>query len=203
MSKITIPKANVKNPNDKNPNDKNQNVISVNDKMQKNYSYVLSKKIGDFSDLPGFTPFYTPKEMLDMGVFEGKYCTDCTDEFPKSWFASAKLSPEKSNPCINYFGVKSRLSLQEWISRGWIPIAPGDKDIRGWFQWYMRTYYGRRDPNVDHKQVARWRSFVRHAGQVKKNCHHQKDNKGRCTRPLECRPIQRQALLQWSHDCLI
>jgi hypothetical protein len=33
--------------------------------------------------------------MLSIGVFGGKYLTDCAQEFPIDWFAEAKLSPEK------------------------------------------------------------------------------------------------------------
>jgi hypothetical protein len=31
--------------------------------------------------------------MLQLGVFCGKYMTDCPSEFPNSWFARVKLSP--------------------------------------------------------------------------------------------------------------
>ena len=40
-----------------------------------------------------FHPELTPRQMLALGVFGGKYMTDCRDEFPASWFAGAKLSP--------------------------------------------------------------------------------------------------------------
>ena len=169
--------------------------ITVNDKMQK-CRYETTEKPGRNME---FEPAFTPKEMLELGVFEGKYCRDCAAEFPASWFKHAKFAKTAADPSVNYFGIKSRLSLQEWRKRGWIPIAPGDQDVRGWFQWYMRYYLGRRMPEIDRIQIARWRSFARHAGQVKKNCKHKVD--GKCSDPLHCRPRQRQALLQWSWNC--
>ena len=163
--------------------------VKVSDKMQKGYSYILTAKEGDLSDLKekyGFEPELTPKEMLELGVFEGKYLNDCRKEFPASWFAGAKTSDE-SDPSVNFYGVKSRKPLSHWREKGWII---GD-DPRGWFQWYCRAYLGRRDEKVDAKQCARWRSFARHRAQVEKNCR-----KG----DRECRPVQRQALLQWVYD---
>ncbi|MCQ0970008.1 hypothetical protein MLD63_06160 [Paracoccus sp. TK19116] len=162
--------------------------IKVNDSMQKDYSYKLEAGTGRLSH-DGFKPHFTPKEMLELGVFEGKYLNDCQDEFPKSWFENAKLS-DKPDPDLNYFGIKSRQPLSRWIEKGWI-IEP---DPRGWFQWYCRYYLGRRIEGVDDKQVQRWKSFARHQGQVKKNCD---------ANDLSCRPKQRQALLQWSYDCMI
>ena len=167
--------------------------ISVNDKMQKNYSYTLAARYGkDFH--PDFKPVFTPDEMLAMGVFEGKYLNDCYKEFPKQWYIKAlnaqKLSPHKADHSLNCFSIKSRLSLQEWEKREWIQ----NKDIRGWFQWYCRYYLGRRIPNVDIIQIKRWKSFARHAGQIKVNCK---------PKDLSCRPKQRQALLQWSYDPFI
>lgn len=43
--------------------------------------------------------------MLEMGVFEGRYLNDCTQEFPSEWFQDAKPSPNP-DPFLNYFGVK-------------------------------------------------------------------------------------------------
>ena len=78
--------------------------------------------------------------MLTLGVFGGKYMTDCTNEFPQSWFQNAKLSPQRKNLELNYFKVDASLSLDEWNKKGWIyPLDP-----RGWFQWYCRYFYGRR-----------------------------------------------------------
>lgn len=163
--------------------------IIVNDKMQQGYSYELSEPMGQ-NFAPEFKPELSPQQILEYGAFEGKYMTDCQAEFPREWFIKAKLSPQNPNPKQNCFKLKSRLSLQEWQRRGWI-IGP---DPRGWFQWYCRYYMGRRIPEIDHKQIQRWRAFNRHRAQVEYNCMYG---------DLDCRPRQRQALLQWAYNPFI
>lgn len=156
--------------------------------MQTDYSYELVSPIGqEFNE--GFKPFYTPQEMLEMGVFEGKYCNDCRDEFPPEWFENARIS-ETPDITMNYFGIKSRQPLGVWRQKGWI-YGP---DPRGWFQWYCRYYLGRRLFEIDNIQVKRWKAFARHAGQIRSNCE---------PGDIFCRRRQRQALLQWSYDPLI
>lgn len=162
--------------------------VTVNDRMQSGYSYRLTAPVGaDFA--PEFQPHYTPAQMLKMGVFEGRYCNDCRDEFPAAWFEEAKIS-DIPDAELNYFGVKSRQPLRVWQEKGWIH-AP---DPRGWFQWYCRYFLGRRLAEVDAIQIKRWKGFARHAGQIRANCY---------PGDVFCRPRQRQALLQWAHDPLI
>lgn len=160
----------------------------VNDKMQQNYVYECVEPMGEHFD-PLFAPELTPKEMLNLGVFEGHYLTDCRAEFPADWFVNAKLSVRPDENC-NYFQVKSRQSLQVWQQKGWI-IGP---DVRGWFQWYCRYYMGRRLPEIDQIQIKRWRSFRRHQAQILKNCF---------VMDMTCRLRQRQALLQWAYNPII
>ena len=162
--------------------------IIVNDKMQQGYEYILSTTMGEDFD-QNFTPYLTPKEMLEKGVFEGKYCNDCQEELPKNWFEKAKLS-DVPDVSLNFFEKKSRQPLSVWRKKGWII---GD-DPRGWFQWYFRYYLGRRDPQVDKYQIKRWKAFIRHEAQVRKNC---------MRGDLTCRPRQRQALLQWAYNPFI
>lgn len=163
-------------------------IIKVNDRMQRGYEYALAAQAGTHF-AQGFTPYFTPKEMLELGVFEGKYCNDCREEFPVEWFSKAKTS-DVADASLNYFGIKSRQPLSVWQEKGWI-IGP---DPRGWFQWYCRYYLGRRLSEVDAVQIKRWRAFTRHAAQVKAHCE---------PNDLSCRPRQRQALLQWSYDPFI
>lgn len=166
---------------------KSSRIIIVNDKMQKNYHYTLSEPVGrNFH--PDFKPHLTPKEMLELGVFGGKYMTDCRKEFPASWFAKAKLSPEKHDKKLNYFRVDASQPLAVWRAKRWINE---EHDPRGWFQWYCRYYMGRRLPKEDERQIKRWRAIRRHIMQIKNNCR-----PGDAT----CRPRQRQAILHWAYD---
>jgi hypothetical protein len=159
--------------------------ITVNDKMQKNYKYQLTEPAGKNFD-PEFKPELTPKEMLELGIFCGRYMRDCGHEFPQSWFAHAKFAKEKKNCKLNFFRIKASMPLSYWQKKDW--IHPDDP--RGWFQWYCRYYLGRRHPD-DQRQIKRWKAMKRHIGQIKKNCP-----KGN----LNCRQRQRQALLHWAYD---
>ena len=159
--------------------------VEVNDLMQTGYVYFRTKPVGrEFR--PEFKPELTPKEMLELGVFGGKYLTDCTAEFPAAWFRKAKLCAERHEPSLNYFGVNASQPLSVWQAKGWI----FSEDPRGWFQWYCRYYLGRRCAD-DVRQITRWRVVRRHVAQLKKNC---------IRRDLSCRPRQRQALLHWAYD---
>src|SRR3954447_19124372 len=72
---------------------KKPRTVVVNDRMQRGYVYALTAAVGRSFE-KDFHPELTPKQMLALGVFGGKYMTDCRDEFPASWFARARLSPE-------------------------------------------------------------------------------------------------------------
>ncbi|NLB22388.1 MAG: hypothetical protein GX833_03895 [Clostridium sp.] len=159
--------------------------IIANDLMQ-DYSYFLSEPTGE-NFHPEFKPELTPKEMLHLGVFGGKYMTDCRAEFPADWFVNAKLSPDKKDISLNYFKVDASQPLSEWKKKGWIY----DEDPRGWFQWYCRYFLGRRIPDEDLRQIKRWKAFRRHAGAVRSNCSEL---------DMSCRKKQRQALLHWAYD---
>lgn len=154
--------------------------------MQKGYRYRLSEPVGG-NFHPSFKPQLTPQQMLELGVFGGKYMTDCKKEFPKQWFAKAKLCSKRHDPLFNYFGLNASQPLSVWRKKGWIyPLDP-----RGWFQWYCRYYMGRRLPEEDLRQIKRWKALQRHIAQLQKNCRRS---------DLNCRRKQRQALLHWAYD---
>ena len=153
--------------------------------MQMGYVYFLTEQAGkNFHS--EFRPQLSPKQMLELGVFGGKYMSDCTSEFPVDWFEKARLCSEIHDPELNYFGINASQTLAEWRRKGWIY----KEDPRGWFQWYCRYFKGRRCPD-DERQIKRWKFMSRHIGQIKKNC---------LPLDLDCRPRQRQALLHWAYD---
>jgi hypothetical protein len=159
--------------------------VVVNDKMQRGYVYYRTEPPGrNFA--PAFRPQLTPRQMLALGVFGGKYMTDCRAEFPASWFTRARLCAERHDPRLNFFGVNASQPLAVWRQNGW--IRP--QDPRGWFQWYCRYYMGRRSGD-DAWQIRRWRAIARHVAAIVKQCE---------PRNLECRRRQRQAVLHWAYD---
>lgn len=159
--------------------------IVVHDKMQEGYTYELSESVGK-NFHPEFKPDLTPQEMLELGVFGGKYMTDCTKEFPKAWFKAAKLCSEKHDAKLNFFGVNASQPLSVWCEKGWI----WKDDPRGWFQWYCRYYMGRRCEDDD-RQIKRWKAMRRHIGQIRNKCR---------IGDFSCNTRQRQALLHWAYD---
>jgi hypothetical protein len=161
-------------------------VVIVNDRMQRGYRYELTAPVGRDFD-PEFIPELTPRQMLELGVFGGKYMTDTRDEFPECWFTRAKLSPRRRDRTVNFFGVDASQPLSVWREKGW--IHPDDP--RGWFQWYCRYYLGRRMPEEDRRQISRWKAMRRHIRQIQANCE---------PGDLDCRRRQRQALLHWAYD---
>ncbi len=136
-----------------------------------------------------FKPELSPKKMLELGVFGGSYFGSNIKEYPKSWFVNAKISKD-FNVDLNRFKVKSGLSREHWIEKGWI----FKEDPLGWFQWYCRFSNGRRLPHIDEIQIKRWKNFKRHVVAIKKNCE---------PIDLNCRKKQRQAILQWAYSPFI
>ena len=149
----------------------------------------IKTKIIDEDIYKIFKPEISPKKMLELGVFGGSYFGSKIKEYPKSWLHKAKLS-KNFDVNLNRFKVKSGLSREHWMEKGWI----FKEDPLGWFQWYCRFSMGRRIPHIDKIQINRWKKFRRHLGAVQKNCE---------PVDLNCRKRQRQALLQWAYNPFI
>ena len=160
-------------------------LVIVNDRMQVNYRYELTERVGENFHTE-FKPELTPEEMLELGIFGGKYMTDCRGEFPGGWFTGAKLCSERHDPELNFFRVNASQPLSVWRKNGWI----NSDDPRGWFQWYCRYFMGRRHED-DERQIRRWKAIRRHITQIQKNC---------LPGDFDCRRKQRQAVLHWAYD---
>ena len=149
----------------------------------------IKKKIIDKDIYKIFKPEISPKKMLELGVFGGSYFGSKIKEYPKTWLQKAKLS-KSFDVNLNRFKVKSGLSREHWLEKGWI----FNEDSLGWFQWYCRFSMGRRIPHIDEIQIKRWKNFKRHVIAINKNCEEG---------DLNCRRKQRQAILQWAYNPFI
>ena len=149
----------------------------------------IKTKIIDIDIYKIFKPEISPKKMLELGVFGGSYFGSKIKEYPKSWLQKAKLS-KNFDVNLNRFKVKSGLSREHWMEKGWI----FKEDPLGWFQWYCRFSMGRRIPHIDEIQIKRWKNFKRHIIAINKNCEEG---------DLNCRRKQRQAILQWAYNPFI
>ena len=127
-----------------------------------------------------FDPYFTPPQMLELGVFDGAYFANGgAEDIPEEWLRRAARK--------NKYAPNVSQSREQWVQNGW--ITP--EDPLGWFQWYCRYHMGRRIPGLDEWQIARWKSFgARHGGAVAAL------GGGDVTRRVR----QRQSLLHWSHD---
>lgn len=161
----------------------------------RNLTEAINEKISDF---PDFNPDYTPKQMVDLGIFGGSYFSGnvgkMQENVPSEFLQGMgkniiqnKLIGEKHDKNKNKYGVSCGSTYSYWKKKGWIK----KQDPFGWFNWYINFYYGRRT-NDDQRQIGRWKSFKgRHSGILKNNCS-PKSDKG-CEKT-------RQNLLHWAID---
>lgn len=109
----------------------------------------------------GFTPFYTPKEILLMGAFGGSFFSMVSykqgipekffNEIPKSQWGM--FAPRAD---VNYFKILVPIRARQ---QG-IPNGLRMQDQQGWFQWYTKFYYGKRSP-ADAYRIAQWKDEVK------------------------------------------
>lgn len=142
---------------------------------------------GDYDD-EEFQPDLTPREMLELGIFGGKYFDEKPEDLPSEWWENVDRPEGDPDPSRNYFDEDASQPMEVWKEKGWINE---NADPKGWFQWYSRYHQGRRLPEEDKRQISRWKQMKRHKAQVEKNCDPGDE---------ECRKRQRQALLHWGYD---
>lgn len=128
------------------------------------------------TDLPmdaGFTPDYTPAQMIKMGIFGGAYFGSLLNntrrpedklhaedlpgelwELLNSKWLEGRLSDTEKG-ANNMYGVICGKNRRWWMDR----MLISDLDPLGWFQWYCHYYYGRRNQPEDRRQIDRWVNY--------------------------------------------
>lgn len=171
-------------------------------------SVILEDGVIKFKDNKYFCTCYSPLRMIELGVFghgyfaikdveesEFKKILNLTPIFSRQINEEIKskilLSPQDFS--LNMYGIRAGLDHTSWIENKWIH----SDDPYGWFNWYIRFYYGRRHKD-DFRQINRFRSFVkRHWGMLNGYC--QKSNI-----PIDQAEYKYQktcqGLLQWAWD---
>lgn len=166
-----------------------------------------------------FKPNLTPKECIQRGIFGGIYFNPIGGkpgilsktididykEFPDNWFNGLHKSmylSRKYNKDINMYKVVAGSNQAFWESKNWIH----PQDPRGWFQWYMRYYMGRRSSD-DERQIRRWLNVAGENGRWRKylmnliisKCKTEKDLK-KYVNDFTISPKVRQTLLHWGYE---
>ncbi|KAL6244459.1 hypothetical protein RBB50_008701 [Rhinocladiella similis] len=137
-----------------------------------------------FPSHPTFTPNKSPLSILLEGAFGGSFFSpwysrtlhlslenDYTHTLPPSWLS--QLDPPTKylvspgyDAALNKYAVSCGQTLTEWEAAGWINFT---HDPRGWFEWYIRFFLGRRlDDGEDERQVGRWSRCVGPKGRWKR-----------------------------------
>ncbi|KAJ9640915.1 hypothetical protein H2199_005583 [Coniosporium tulheliwenetii] len=144
-----------------------------------------------FEDYSDFLPNKSPEEMLREGSFGGSYfrplyskalgvtIQDDWRELPESWIQGLDietyLTSEVYRPEINKFRVAAGQPIEAWEAAGWVAH---EYDVRGWFQWYIRFWLGRRCGDDERQGFGVWR-MKEEEGEgrevspvVHQTCHH-------------------------------
>ncbi|KAI1618285.1 hypothetical protein EDD36DRAFT_413972 [Exophiala viscosa] len=145
---------------------------------------VLDNGTYHFESHPTFTPNISPLSILLEGAFGGSFFApwysrtlrltlkdDYLLTLPESWRAGLDpptkyLVSSTYDPSLNKYGVQCGQTQSEWEAAGWLNF---DHDPRGWFEWYIRFWLGRRcDDGEDERQVGRWLRCVGPKGRWKR-----------------------------------
>lgn len=149
-----------------------------------------------------FKPNITPREMFQMGVFQGTYWRPINSRITGKKYGSQEYKkfpflkdlPEsimnrplnQADTNINYYRVKSGSTLEEWEDNGWIT----KHDPRGWIQWWSNYFAGKRILLEDERQIKRWIRTASPSSRFYKRL----DN---LVKQGKDSPKIRQTLLQW------
>ena len=165
-----------------------QRTVIVRDKMQKRLSLRVERRREGRGFDPDSSRELTPAEMLRLGVFGGKYMTDCRTRIPQRVVRARQARrPAGATRALNFFGVDASQPLSEWRRKGW--IHPDDP--RGWFQWYCRYYWA---GACRTRTAGRSRAGKRSAATCGKS-------RRIASRATCCAGAgKRQALLHWAYD---
>lgn len=135
-----------------------------------------------FESHPDFQPNKSPLDILLEGAFGGSYFSpwhsgtlnltledDYLHTLPKDWLhelqpPSKYLISPTYNSSLNKYQVRCGQTLSEWEAAGWLNF---EFDPRGWFEWYVRFFLGRRCDDDD-RQVGRWSRCVGPKGRWKR-----------------------------------
>ncbi|KAK4688281.1 hypothetical protein P7C73_g1852, partial [Tremellales sp. Uapishka_1] len=157
-----------------------------------------------------FTPNLTPEEMFAGGAFSGAFFCDTYSKVLSSPLSAAtdiaelpftvpteKLDHPSPSEQNNRFGVRAGQSLQEWEKAGWI----WNEDPRGWAQWYVRFWDGRRCED-DERQVRRWMKVAGPSGRFKRALMKKIQIAGgaEALAEEEVGAVLRQCLWQWAYE---
>ncbi|WVQ95722.1 hypothetical protein IAU59_002821 [Kwoniella sp. CBS 9459] len=159
-----------------------------------------------------FTPNLTPEEMFAGGAFGGAFFADTYSNILKASMSSSDdlaslpftLSNARrllTNPIPdgenNRFRVRAGQSLQEWEKAGWI----WGQDPRGWAQWYVRFWEGRRCED-DERQVRRWLKVAGPTGRFKRALLKKLVQSGgqSALEDEDVGAVLRQCLWQWGYE---
>lgn len=187
----------------------------------------LPDEMGGQSDLifedkwSHFRPNLTPEQVLRGGAFGGGFFRDHYStvlhrqldseediaSLPPEWTRGLDhltyLSNPDYNPSLNRYSRKAGQSLTDWEKAGWIAKI----DPRGWFQWYIRFYNGRRCSD-DERQVSRWLKACGPAGRFKRSVVTQvakaygvdRAQNGVGWDDIDVSPVIRQVCWQWAYE---
>ncbi|WWD20534.1 hypothetical protein CI109_105010 [Kwoniella shandongensis] len=159
-----------------------------------------------------FTPNLTPEEMFRGGAFGGGFFADTYSQIlrepllstadllslpftlPRSSTLLTNPEPSGEN---NRWRVRAGQSLQEWEKAGWIWKG----DPRGWAQWYVRFWEGRRCED-DERQVRRWLKVAGPTGRFKRALLKKLHQAGGISAvdDEDVAPVLRQCLWQWGYE---